>query len=290
MTAHRWGAVCTCLLTLAGCGSQVGHDVVPNVAFERSERTPVAKPSAAGDSDGIPKDGANVPQPADATRRIVYRADVDIVVEQFDPVPAQIDESVKAHGGYIAESRITGSQGFPRSGRWTVRIPVNRFVEFLAVVQRLGEVRTISSTSDDVTAEYYDIEARIRNKQQEEERLLELLADATGKLDEILSVERELSRVRGEIEQSQGRLRMMKDVTELTTVTIAVGEVKDYVPEQTPGYVTRIQRAWSASVAALVDLMQSGSILVVALVPWVLPLLVLAVVLIVLLRRHGRQR
>ncbi|HPM80526.1 MAG TPA: DUF4349 domain-containing protein [Candidatus Anammoximicrobium sp.] len=225
-------------------------------------------------------------------RRIVYRAEVDLVVEQFDPLPEQIEAAVKKHGGFVSASNITGSPGRPRSGRWTVRVPVDRFSEFLAAVRGLGEVRSINSTSDDVTAEYYDIEARIRNKQQEEERLLKLLADATGKLEEILAVERELSRVRGEIEQAQGRLRMLKDVTELTTVTVSVTEIKDYVPEQAPTYATRIHRVFTASTAALVSTGQALFLMAVAITPWLPVPLVLILVIAAIRRwrrRHRRQ-
>ena len=85
-----------------------------------------------------------------------------------------------------------------------MRVPPGRFVELLVTAQRLGEVRRVISDSQDVSEEYYDVEARIRNKQQEETRLLAHLQDSTGKLDEILAVERELARVRGEVEQVQG--------------------------------------------------------------------------------------
>lgn len=141
----------------------------------------------------------------------------------------------------------------------------------------------------DVTAEFYDVEARIRNKQQEEERLLKLLTEATGKLEEVLAVERELSRVRGEIEQAQGRLRMLKDVTELTTVTVSVTEIKNYVPDEAPTYATRVQRALTSSTAAAVATLQTLSLVAVALVPW-LPAPLLLVLTVWALRRLRRRR
>jgi hypothetical protein len=132
-------------------------------------------------------------------------------------------------------------------------------------------------------------EARIRNKQQEEERLLKLLAEATGKLEEVLAVERELSRVRGEIEQAQGRMRMLKDVTELTTVTVTVTEIKDYVPDEAPTYVTRVRRAFMSSTVAVVATAQVLSLVAVALVPW-LPAPLLLVLAVLTLRRLRRRR
>ena len=72
--------------------------------------------------------------------------------------------------------------------------------------------------------------ARIKNKQVEEQRLQDLLKKATGKLSEILQVEKELSRVRGEIEQLQGRIRVLANLSSLTTITLTMREIKDYVP------------------------------------------------------------
>lgn len=115
------------------------------------------------------------------------------------------------------------------------------------------------------------------------------LADATGKLEEILAVERELSRVRGEVEEAQGRLRLMKDVTELTTITLSVTEIKNYVPEQAATYLTRVRRTWSNSIAALMVMCQGLSLLAVALAPWLAPLLILGLLFLVV-RRLRRRR
>lgn len=291
MTRHRSVAVCACLLALLGCGAEMKSNFTPDMAMTTPSESPPPAVEAlpfAGSAEQKPPSSRSATERDAAKRKIVYRADVDLVVEQFEPLPEQIEAAVKQHGGFVSASNITGSPGRPRSGRWTVRVPVDRFTEFLAAVRQLGEVRSINSTSDDVTAEYYDIEARIRNKQQEEERLLKLLAEATGKLQEVLAVEKELSRVRGEIEQAQGRMRMLKDVTDLTTVTVSVTEIKNYVPEEAPTYLTRVRRAFSASTTTLVISAQGLSLVAVALVPW-LPV-PLAIVLIVLAVRRARRR
>lgn len=293
MTRHRSVAVCACLVAVLGCGAEMKSDFTTGAAVKTQSPHPQAvaeATSAAGSSDQKTPSSRSTTEKDVSKRKIVYLADVDLVVEQFEPLPEQIEAAVKQHGGFVSASNITGSPGSPRSGRWTIRVPVDRFIDFLAAVRQLGEVRSINSTSDDVTAEYYDIEARIRNKQQEEERLLKLLAEATGKLEEILAVERELSRVRGEIEQAQGRLRMLKDVTDLTTVTVSVTEIKNYVPEQAPTYVTRIRRAWSASTTTFVGTVQALSLVAVALVPWLpVPLLLVLIVLVIRTLRRRRR-
>ena len=215
-------------------------------------------------------------------RKIVYTADVDVVVEEFDQVPSRVKELVEQHSGYIAKSNIRGTPGSPRSGEWTIRVPVVDYEKFLAAARDLGEVRSVRTDSDDVTAEFYDIEARIRNKEQEEDRLRKHLDDSTGKLEDILNVEREISRVRGEIEQMEGRMRVLKDLTSLTTINLQVDEIKDYVPEGDPTYSTRVRRAFAKSITALVVAAKAASIAIVAAVPWIAVLLALLAVVYLL--------
>jgi hypothetical protein len=221
-------------------------------------------------------------------RKIVYTADVDIVVEEFDLVPSQVKDLAEQHSGYIAKSDIRGRPGSPRSGEWTIRVPVANYEDFLAAAGELGETRSVRTDSDDVTSEFYDVEARIRNKKQEEDRLRKHLEDSTGKLEDILHVEREISRVRGEIERMEGRMRVLKDLTSLTTINLRVDEIKDYVPEGDPTYTTRVRRAFSGSISALVAAARAVSIAIVVAVPW-LGVLLVVLVMVFMLRSFIRK-
>jgi hypothetical protein len=243
-------------------------------------------PSGAATDPGV---GQPLPGSDALQRKIIYTADVQLVVEEFNSVPTEVEKLVEEFDGYIARSTVTGSPGRPRSGRWTLRVPVQRYGTFLTAVQKLGEVHRISSDSKDVSEEYYDLEARIGNKKKQEARLLELLADATGKLEEVLSVERELARVREEIERMEGRVRVLNDLTSLTTVELTIDEIKDYVPDEAPAYATQVRRALEGSVNLLVSAAAGLSIALIALLPWLAVLLVPAIVVILLVRRRRRR-
>ena len=153
---------------------------------------------------------------------------------------------------------------------------------------RLGEVRQNHVGSQDVTEEYFDVEARIRNKQEEEKRLLKHLSDSTGKLEDILAVERELSRVRGEVEQMQGRLRFLANRTELSTITIEATEWKDYKPPVAATFQTQLGRTFFNSVDNLSAFGKAILMVSVALIPW-LPLILLGVFIIRWLIRANRH-
>jgi hypothetical protein len=245
----------------------------------------LATPAATGEARSRQPPGAEA-----LRRKIVYTGTVNLVVEQFDPIPAQVAALVNRFGAYVARCEIAGSPGSPRRGQWTLRVPVDRYDAFLLAARELGQLENVISDSQDVTEEYYDVEARIRNQKQEETRLLDLLSKATGKLDEVLAVERELARVRGEIEQMEGRLRVLGSLTTMSTVTLDVREIKDYVPEEAVTYGTRVRRAWQGSTAALAATSKTVSIVLVALLPWIGVLLLPTLLVVVAFRRAGRPR
>jgi hypothetical protein len=223
-------------------------------------------------------------------RKIIYTAELNLVVEDFSPVSSEVEDLAREFGGYIAHSKVYGMPGAPRRGEWTLRVPVARYEELLVAARKIGEVRSESRDSREVTEEFYDLQARIRNKKRQEERLLKILDETAGKLKDILDVEQEIARIRGEIEQMEGRVRVLNDLTAMTTVTLNVEEVKDYVPEESPTYATRIRRAFHGSITAIVSTAQVVSILVAVITPWLGILLVIAVVPWLIFRMRRRRR
>jgi hypothetical protein len=251
---------------------------------------PAAKASTpAAAADKAAAEGAADVPPATA-RKIIYNGRVTIVVESVASFGEQVQSLVAEAGGYISETDVTSATRTYRSARWTVRVPVDKFSGFVDRVSKLGEVEQSHVDSQDVTQEYYDVEARIANKQKEEKRLQKHLEESTGKLEDILHVERELSRVRGEIELMQGRIRYLANLSSLSTVTISASEVKTYTPPERPTFATRIGRTFGASVESLQRLCENVVLALVALAPWVPPLAVLAILVAFLVRRIVRRQ
>ena len=203
-------------------------------------------------------------------RKIIYTATLAIVVDDFSGVEDSVAALVKQHGGFVAAANVSLNQGSQRSGTWTVRIPVASFEQFLNASGDLGVPEQREQHGQDVTEEFVDLDARIRSKKKLEERILELLADNKGEIKDVIEVERELSRVRTEIEQMEGRLRYLTDRTDLTTVTLHVREEQDYTPPQAPGLSSQIATTWSHSTGAIVAAAQNLLLAFVACVPWLL--------------------
>jgi hypothetical protein len=223
-------------------------------------------------------------------RKIIRSADIKVIVNDFAQAEQALTKLIgDLKDGYLAQAVITGSAGSPRSGLWKVRVPVDQLDAFVAAAIKLGIPEKNSIDSKDVTEEYFDLEARIKNKKVEEARLLKHLEQSTGKLEDILAVEREISRVRGEIEQHQGRLRLLANLTALTTVTITIQEIKNYVPPQTPTFTSSIGSTFFGSFEVLVGFGKGLILIGVALAPWLPPIAALGI-LTWLLLRGGKRR
>ncbi len=266
---------------VGGCGADEG-----GLVFSGSGAGSKAGQAASSPAEQS-KAGAAAPgKPARAARKIIYDARIDLLVDSLNATEQAISKIIKENDGFLAESDQSSSQQNQRRATWRVRVPVANFDAFVAAVVRLGEVRQNHVSSQDVTEEYLDLDARIRNKREEEKRLLKHLADSTGKLDDILAVERELSRVRGEAEQMEGRLRFLADRAELSTVTIEANEWKDYKPPVAASFGTQISRTFFLSVERLVEFGKAILIVFIALLPW-LPLIVIGFVIVRLLIRYA---
>jgi hypothetical protein len=211
-------------------------------------------------------------------RKIIRTADIKVIVPDFAQTEQELKKLLGAHkDAYVAKAEINGSPGAPRSGQWTIRVPVAEFDSFIDALLKLGIPQRNSIDSKDVTEEFYDVQTRVKNKKVEEDRLVKHLEKSTGKLDEILKVEAEISRVRGEIEQMEGRLRFLANLSELTTIHLQIQEIKDYVPPQAPTFTSNIASTFTNSYDLLVAFGKNLVLLGVALSPW-LPLVAIIVI------------
>jgi hypothetical protein len=274
-------AICALLGSAGGCSKgKSSSQAEAKGATQGSARAQAVpeRPNEAG-----AKEAAGAPPVA---RKIIYTADLVVIVEDFASAEKDVTKLVKAHHGFVAQSDISSSPGAPRSGRWRARVPVTGFEAFRAAIAALGEVEKNSSEAEDVTDKFYDLQKRIKNKLKEEERLLEHLQKSTGKLAEILQVEKELSRVREEAELMQGQQERLANLSSLTTINVALHERNSYVPAEAAGFDTRIGRTFEGSVNALAACGRAVVLSAVAVAPWLALLAVPGVPALVLYRRR----
>ncbi|MDA0815234.1 MAG: DUF4349 domain-containing protein [Chloroflexi bacterium] len=245
---------------------------------------------AANDSssfDGsVAPQGESAPGLANALGRVVIRnGQVELVVESVEDSFQQIRQITESTGGYVSGSTLTGRADTQRA-YLTLRIPAD---EFDNVVERLRdlavEVHSASTSSQDVTEEYADLEARLRNQRAVEEQYLTLLREATV-IGEILEVQDRLSSTRYEIERVQGRLNLLDSLTSLATLEVSlIPESEESAGPQDPSFADRVSETWDDSLTALAGL---GTGIVLAVV-WGWWLAILAIVAALIALRFYRR-
>jgi hypothetical protein len=132
-------------------------------------------------------------------------------------------------GGFVEQLSSSGGSN-QHQGQLTIRVPQDQFFPALERLEELGEVQSRSVGSEDVSERFIDLEARLRSSLREEESLLNLLGRA-NQVSEILTIERELNRIRSDIEQVQGQLNFLERRVELATIFISLHPPAEEVPQ-----------------------------------------------------------
>ncbi len=164
------------------------------------------------------------PQVAVSTLMIVRSASIQVLTEKFDEARASLERLVRAHEGSIAQLQVTGYEPSQRSLGATVRVPNARMDAALEAIRQIGKVRTESQSSEDVTDSFRDLSVRIANARIEERRLNDLLARRTGDLGDVLAVEQQVMRVRGEIERMDAQSRAVQGRVAQSTIIVQLDE------------------------------------------------------------------
>ena len=202
---------------------------------------------------------------------IIRNGTAEVEVESLEPAIARVRQLAQRLGGYVGNTTVQTGRQQARSATLELKIPSARFEQALTGLEPVGKVQTVQSTAQDVGEEFVDVTARMTNARRLEQRLVELLANRTGRLEDVLQVERELARVREEIERYQGRLRYLRTRAAISTLTVTLHEpypvVGDY-PGQNP-ILRAFTQAWRNFVNFTALLIASLGVLIpLALLLW----------------------
>lgn len=171
-------------------------------------------------------------------------AGITLTTKEFDKTRASLEEILKRHGGYMGELKVSAPADAGRTLTATLRIPAQKLEAAMAELKKLGRVEDESQGGEEVTQQYVDLEARLANGIHTEQRLTEILRTRTGKLQDVLKVELEIDRVRGEIEQMQAEKKeLSKRVTFATLNTIVKEEYFARLQSTPPSTGSRFRNA-----------------------------------------------
>jgi Domain of unknown function (DUF4349) len=221
----------------------------------------------------VPPQATPRPSAADSSisTMLIRRGDVSVRVDSLEPAMDALRRLASSLGGTVGNVSITAGEFSVRTATLELRIPAPRFDAAMGGLAPIGKVEHSSVTAEDVGEEYVDVRARVANARRLETRLIDLLATRTGKLEDVLAVERELARVREEIERNEGRMRWLGARVATSTVSVTVSEKAPIVGEN-PGQSVIGQafvRAWQNFIGLVAWVIASLGVLVpVAVVLW----------------------
>lgn len=237
----RLKMACAVAVAALGCGGPGGEDTATSfdgaagvVDMAQNAPAPAAMksaPDAVGPTGSRGVERQQLPRPVGtdtgttgAPVMIIRTGFASVEVENVDEAAAKVRALAARLGGHVANSRFQGGDDNVRSATLELKIPAARYDEAVSGLTAIGEVESVNSSSEDVGEEFVDVTARIANARRLEERLVQLLATRTGRLEDVLAVERELARVREEIERAEGRLRYLRTRAAMSTLTVTVHE------------------------------------------------------------------
>src|SRR5437764_1052866 len=174
------------------------------------------------EEDGKTRDES--PAPALPNRILIRNAIVELEILSFDNSVQKITAVANEEHGYIATTDSEKQANGKLRGQVVVKVLPENLDLFLQKIRSLGELKKQTLGTEDVTKAYFDTDARLKNARVMEQRLIDMLKTKTGKVSDLLQVEKELGRVREEIEKMHGELKYWDSQIQFATVTISLAE------------------------------------------------------------------
>ena len=242
-----------------------------------------ASPVPLGVVGGRPASQAQAPKDGDegdtwsgysapsGDRLIVRTGQAGIEVDSLETAISELRRVAQRVGGFVADASIQSGRNQVRSATLQLKVPADRFDDLTEGLRPLGRLQFVNVAAEDVSEEFVDLTARVANARRLEERLIELLRTRTGKLQDVLSVEHELARVREEIERIEGRMRFLKASARLSTLSVNLYEPPPLVAS-VPGHspiAEAFKTAWRNFVGLVAGVIASlGFVVPAVMVGW----------------------
>jgi len=170
--------------------------------------------------------GISAPEedPSSTDKKVIKTGNLTMKISSTDETTNQITNIAKQNDGEIFSTNFTNDSQNIKRGSVTVKVPFANFDKTFSEIKAIAKLVTNESSSgQDVTEEFTDLQSSLKNKQAEEQSFIKIL-DRAIKIEDVLSITRELSRVRGEIERIQGRIKYLDSQTDLATIYVNLTE------------------------------------------------------------------
>ncbi|WP_174589717.1 DUF4349 domain-containing protein [Methanocella conradii] len=246
---------------LSGCAGLMGgksqpsyEGVVPTSPYDNSKSS-FAAPVATTQPGNVYTNLSD--------RKVIMAASVQLEATEHDKAVNSIRGIAAGAGGYVESSSTWLTAQDKKQTTITIKVPAAQYEQCLSQIKALGKVKSESSSGQDVTRQYIDLSARLKNLQAEEKQLSDIMGMSKN-VTEVLMVEKEFYRVRGEIESTQAQLNYLGSQVDFSTITVTVME-----PQPVVEYDWGLDTAFKEGVRAFIGMI--GALIVVT--GYIIPLL-----------------
>ena len=257
-----------------------------------------AVPMAASSTNTTAARGAESEAPSENPDKIIYSADVTVETTAFDETIGRVSALVEEFGGWIEASSVSGSNYYQkargtastRDASFTLRIPSGRFQELMDSLSGLGNIPYSHIYTENVTAQYYDVQAHLKAYQTQETRLLEMM-ELAETVEDVITIEDRLTELRYQIESLQSRLNNWDRRVSYSTIALSVKEVREYTPEEkvNPSFGEELKQALKDGLENAGQFLKDLLVLLVEALPVLLLLIPIVWLVIWLLIRIIRK-
>ena len=264
-----------------------------DMAYEEGGFGRTASAKAEGGADS----GSETP--AEDPEKIIYSGDATVETTEFDKSIQALEVMIAREGGFIESSSVNGSNYYDtsrgytsrRSASYTLRIPSAKFASLMGSLSDLGNVPYSHIYTENVTAQYYDVQARLTAYSAQEQRLLEMMELAES-VEDIILLEDRLTEVRYSIESLQTSLNNWDRQVSFSSVYLDLMEVQVYSPEPQvqPSYGQRLATALKRGLRDFGDFFKELLIVLAGALPTLLLLGAVAALIVVIVRKRKAAR
>ena len=268
-------------LTLAACGGSSSDYAYKDYESMDMAEGAYAEMNSYALEDGMSESTYETTKESVAVsnRKLIKTVNMDVETKDYDGLVANLEEQIVDMGGYIESLNVYG--GSERHASITARIPATKLDGF---VKQIGEVANVTSrreSVEDVTLQYVDLDSHTRMLEEEQERLLAFLENATT-IEEIISIESRLSEVKYQLESMKSQLRTFDNQIDYSTVHISIDEVIELTPVMELSAGERIAQGFAKSVANVLYGIKEFFIELIINIPYIIVwVIVIGIILLV---------
>ena len=283
------------LTTACGSGSEKSASATEAV-YDKveypAEEVPTAEPS-------LTEEDFQVTGAVETNRKLIRSASMTLETLHFDQTIADVTALVSRLGGYMESTRIEGESAYSsysneRSAEFIARVPVSSYDTAQEELAQLGSVRERSENAEDVTDQYYDVQAELDALKIQQERLLTMMEQA-DKMEDLIALEEALTNVRTRINERTSAIRRYDGLIEYATIRLSINEVVEYSEriEKPATFGQRIAETFKGSLDFIRAFGETIVLGIVAVGPFVLVYgggIALVVVIVLMCVRAGKRR